>query len=287
MGMLSGAIGGIGEAAQGIAQGWIKNEQALDLEKERQNIEMEKIKAIAEMKRGMEKQFANEDRGEVVGLLQSARDKSNGVGGAGGYDPKAYNSLDDAGKAQFDRKTLVNAGRFDETKPFEYEINRRDKSASQEASNQLKQEMINMREKGLENTARYRDAELKLKEIGVGLREKALENAPKSSSKDIETQQLQQAYLSGEGAKYVTTDKSGKPRIDPSWIVGFKKWSKEQFGADSKDADVIRAATAIVNSSTDGISFEDAMAQARDALGKGEPNQKPKPQTKKPTLSNW
>lgn len=287
MGMLSGAIGGIGEAAQGIAQGWIKNEQALDLEKERQNIEMERIKAIAEMKRGMEKQFANEDRGEVVGLLQSARDKSNGVGGAGGYDPKAYNSLDDASKAEFDRKTLVNAGRFDETKPFEYEIARHDKSASQEASNQIKQAMLDMREKGLENTARYREAELELKKTGIDLRQIAANKAPKKSSRDVEVEQLQQAYLSGEGAKYVTTDKSGKPRIDPGWIVGFKKWSKEQFGADSKDADVIRAATAIVNSSTDGISFEDAMAQARDALGKGEPNQKPKPQTKKPTLSNW
>lgn len=50
MGLLSGALSGLGDAAQGIAQGWIRNEQELDLAKEREKIALSREAAVLNLR---------------------------------------------------------------------------------------------------------------------------------------------------------------------------------------------------------------------------------------------
>lgn len=137
MGLLSGALGGLGGAAQDISQGWIKNEQALDLEKERSQIALDREAAVLALRDSYQqnvdaraKQQRADDYNQVVNAadadMASAAMAGLGEAGKGVHlSPEDVQSLRDNPQAVEAYRNAGATGLLNST-PLQIAIARRD-----------------------------------------------------------------------------------------------------------------------------------------------------------------
>ena len=115
LGILGGAMKGAGEAGADIVQGWIRNEQALDLERERDSIMMQREQRVAELRERMRREGdaydwqQKQDRAPTQNKMDAER---TGI----------------IGKAQ----TEVELDRVQKVEPARQEIQRKGKNAERE-----------------------------------------------------------------------------------------------------------------------------------------------------------
>jgi hypothetical protein len=120
----------------------------------------------------LEQEAAQKERDRKTGLLQEAIGKSNGVGGPGGYDPKAYDNLDEEGKAEFRLNALADAGEVDPAKHAEFILGRHDKTAAKQSDIAIKQLRADVAQQLAEGKISEMEARSKLLEAQAGWNER-------------------------------------------------------------------------------------------------------------------
>lgn len=159
------------------------------LAKYNSQVEIEKKQTMLDMEDARQKAKSQ----EVAGMLQSERDKSNGVGGPGGYDPKAYDNLDEEGKAEFDLQTMVKTGNADPLAVIKYKLDRGDKLAKAEQAAALAELKYELDKRVREGQMSLRESEFKLREAELMLKAEKAAQGPAPS--DLEKAAAAQARI--------------------------------------------------------------------------------------------
>lgn len=196
MGLLGSMVAGGVSGYAGSRMDTLEKKEAFDLKMELMNSETEKQMMLKregikleneqdDLKYSKDKTRKSQEAMDIEAKMQAERDASNGVGGPGGYDPKAYNNLDEEGKSEFNFRSAIKHGLIDQGKGIEYDLTRRDKNTAAERNLEYKTWKS-------EQEGKYRDAILETKWRGLEIQ------AAKGSGKNTNNLSDSEARINNE-----------------------------------------------------------------------------------------